>query len=76
MPKYFSKIINFIIDKNQSTIIGYLFAILMFISSLIKTLCSNNFIQRVFFVSSRVSTACMGLIYKKVNKVTKKNHNN
>ena len=25
--------------------------------------------QRVFFVSTRVSTACMGLIYKKVKKV-------
>ena len=61
-----SKIINFIKDKNQSTFIGFFFVILMFLCALIQTICNNNVQARLLMVSSRVSSACMGLIYRKV----------
>jgi hypothetical protein len=62
----FSKIIDFIKDKDQSVFIGYLFSILMFLSSIIQVFFINNFMHRIFVISMRVSSACMILVYKKV----------
>ena len=62
-----SKIINFVKDKQQSTFVGYFFVILMFSCAFMQTICNNNVQTRLLMVSSRVSSACMGLIYRKVS---------
>jgi hypothetical protein len=39
----------------------------MFSCGVFQIFLTGHFIQRVLFVSSRVSSACMGLIYRKVS---------
>lgn len=58
--------IKFIEKKEQSTIVGYFFALLLFFALLVQYVCLEHSNNIAFYVGVRIRTVLMDLIYKKV----------
>jgi hypothetical protein len=61
-----SGLIKFISNKQQSSLIGYFLASMLFVSSIIQSICMEHSVNLVYVIGIRIRTVMMNLIYKKV----------
>ena len=67
---FYSYIINFIVDKDQSPFVGYLYTILLFIVCLLQSFIFEQYYHRYMMVGSRIQTVLTSMIFKKVCEST------
>jgi hypothetical protein len=65
-PYLLDKLITFIKDKEQNVFVGLFYTSLFFICSLIQSFVLQHYFHRMFIVGTRVRTALMNIVYKKV----------
>jgi ABC-type bacteriocin/lantibiotic exporter with double-glycine peptidase domain len=64
-PYILGEIVRYIQITNSSAIIAYFFAIILFLSIVIRTIASCHHLDNTFKAGIRIKTGLMGLIYKK-----------
>uniref|UniRef100_A0A8C6VN87 MRP2 protein n=1 Tax=Naja naja TaxID=35670 RepID=A0A8C6VN87_NAJNA len=74
-PQLLKMIINFVSDPKAYLWQGYVFAVLLFVTALVQSLCLQQYFQLCFEVGMNLRTSLMAAIYKKaltVSNVTRK----
>ena len=64
-PLLLDKLIDFFEDKKQNILIGYFYAILLFICLILKSLAYNHYLDKMARVGARIRTSLMNLVYEK-----------
>lgn len=59
--------ISFVSDPNAYLWHGYLYAVLLFLTALVQSICLQQYFQLCFELGMLVRTALMAAIYKKVS---------
>ncbi|GAU96681.1 hypothetical protein RvY_08092 [Ramazzottius varieornatus] len=65
IPRILSLLIGFVKNKEEEVWKGYLFAMLLFVASVIQTLSIGHYFHRCNKLGIRLRTAAMGGVYKK-----------
>lgn len=60
-------IINFVSDPKAYLWQGFVFAVLLFVTALVQSLCLQQYFQLCFEVGMNLRTSLMAAIYKKVS---------
>uniref|UniRef100_A0A6Q2X6E6 ABC-type glutathione-S-conjugate transporter n=1 Tax=Esox lucius TaxID=8010 RepID=A0A6Q2X6E6_ESOLU len=66
VPQVLSLLLGFMHDEDSPLWKGYMFAFLMFLLSSLQSLFNHQYMYSCFTVGMRVKTAVMGLVYRKV----------
>jgi len=64
-PIVLDKLINYFKDKEQNALIGFLYAFVLFLTLITRTLIYNHYVYKMKYVGARVRTSLMNLIYEK-----------
>ena len=64
-PILLDKLINYFNDKEQNVLIGFLYAFILFLILIKRTLVYNSYLHKMTYVGARVRTSLMNLIYEK-----------
>ncbi|KAF7254040.1 Canalicular multispecific organic anion transporter 1 [Varanus komodoensis] len=74
-PQLLKLMINFVSDQKAYPWLGYLYAVLLFVTALLQSICLQQYFQLCFELGMSVRTVLMAAIYKKalsVSNVTRK----
>ncbi len=74
-PLILDKLITFVRDshtkgRTQSISVGIFYTLLLFLTSLVQSLCLAHYFHRMFIVGARVRTSTMNLLYRKSLKLS------
>ena len=64
-PIVLDRLINYFNDKEQNIQIGFLYALLLLVILVARTLIYNHYVNKMTYVGARVRTSLMNLIYEK-----------